>query len=185
MLVNTDLTNRLHQVHVVHKVSFPQVDCELMEEHSCQSSQSESAVKLSAVTYLFKTLSTFFRPCSLFLRGHMLCLDYKLLWSVWTLFYIPHNSFVFWSLQALVSVCSSCVFCLLTCFFGGVSVTFWGHLVTFSSVYILWDAHMLLYLVFTFFKGNDLRFEAGWRWWLTFPLGLAFLNTLKVKRGSR
>lgn len=68
MLVKTDLTNRLHQVHVVHKVSFPQVDGELREEHSCQISQSESAVKLPAV----QILSTFFRPCSLFLRGHIL-----------------------------------------------------------------------------------------------------------------
>lgn len=36
MIVITEnrLTNRLHQVHVVHKVSLPQIDGELREEHS-------------------------------------------------------------------------------------------------------------------------------------------------------
>lgn len=39
-MYKTDLTNRLHQVHVVHEVSLPQIDGELRGEHSCQNSQS-------------------------------------------------------------------------------------------------------------------------------------------------
>lgn len=36
------LTNRLHQVHVVHKVPLPKVDGQLEAEHNHQVGQSES-----------------------------------------------------------------------------------------------------------------------------------------------
>lgn len=43
----TDLTDRFHQVHVVHKVSLPQIDSELRAEHNCQNSQSAAGTLLT------------------------------------------------------------------------------------------------------------------------------------------
>lgn len=59
IMTENRLTNRLHQVHVVHKVSLPQIDGELREEHSHdqpisrQISQSISRQRMKDETFMF------------------------------------------------------------------------------------------------------------------------------------